>query len=314
MELLLVSKSRGTAARVRISAFGLCLLALAAGGVTALAGYWGYSRGSDATAELILNSPERSAELWQREIIQQRQFLNRLRRDVETDLNTLSGFVGRLQGDVARLDAVAERVAASSSLDPAEFRFTEAAPIGGPPTTSAAPRWDGLLENLDALALEVERREANLTTLESFLLDRRQRSETQPDGRPVGEGGISSGYGYRTDPVSGRREFHSGVDFAGKPGIEVRAAADGVVTWSGKRWGYGNLVELNHGNGYITRYAHNRANLVALGEKVEKNQPIALLGSSGRSTGPHVHFEVEHNDRSVNPWKFIRRSPQQGKH
>ena len=89
-----------------------------------------------------------------------------------------------------------------------------------------------------------------------------------------------------------------------------RPQTAGVVTWSGKRWGYGNLVELNHGNGYVTRYAHNRANLVRLGEKVEKNQPIALLGSSGRSTGPHVHFEVVRNDRSVNPWKFIRRHAQ----
>ena len=150
-------------------------------------------------------------------------------------------------------------------------------------------------------------RDERLTTLESLLMDKQLLRDMQPEGRPVNDGWMSSGYGYRTDPVTGRKEFHGGVDFAGKPGLEVRAVAAGVVTWSGKRWGYGNMVEINHGNGYVTRYAHNRANTVALGEKVEKNQPVALLGSTGRSTGPHVHFEVVQNGRSVNPWKFIRK-------
>ena len=105
--------------------------------------------------------------------------------------------------------------------------------------------------------------------------------------------------------MTGGREFHDGLDFAGKPGEQVRTVAAGVVTWSGKRWGYGNLVEISHGNGYITRYAHNRANLVAVGETVKKNQAVALLGSTGRSTGPHVHFEVVHNGDRVDPLKFV---------
>ena len=140
-----------------------------------------------------------------------------------------------------------------------------------------------------------------------MLMERQLLDDTQPAGRPLEGGWISSGYGERIDPVSGRKEFHGGIDFAGKPGLEVRSVADGVVTWSGKRWGYGNVVEISHGNGYLTRYAHNRSNLVELGQKVEKNETIALLGSSGRSTGPHVHFEVVRNGRTINPWKFIRK-------
>lgn len=307
MEILIISKSRGTAGRVRLNLFAVAAFALAVVGVGAFTVQWGYTRGGDDMAEMFLNNPERSAEVWQREIILQRQFLNRLQRDLNADLSALSSSVGQLHGSVSRLDAVAERVAKSSSLDPGEFAFGDPAPVGGPHAeTSRAPQWDALLANLNVLDAEIELRDSRLTVLESFLLDKQRKNNSEPDGRPVHDGWISSGYGYRTDPVSGQREFHGGIDFAGKPGLEISAVADGVVTWSGKRWGYGNLVELNHGNGYVTRYAHNRLNLVSLGEKVDKNQPVALLGSSGRSTGPHVHFEVVRDNRSVNPWDFIR--------
>lgn len=311
MEILIVSKSRGTAGRVRLGGFTLALLSLLMLSGVGVAAYWGYVRGSDDMADLVINSPERTTALWQREIVGQRQFLNQLDSDLKADLSALSGAVGRIQGALSRLDAAADRVVTNNGLAAEEFAFGEPIAVGGPhPPDSQPPTWKALLDNIDALDAEIERRDARLTALESFLRERASRAEVEPDGRPVSEGWISSGYGYRTDPVSGRREFHGGIDFAGQAGIEVKAVAAGVVTWSGKRWGYGNLVELNHGNGYVTRYAHNRANLVRLGEKVEKNQPIALLGSSGRSTGPHVHFEVVRNDRSVNPWKFIRRHAQ----
>lgn len=307
MEILLVSKSKGAAGRVRINTFGLIMIALLLLSTAASIGYWGYVRGGDDTAARILNNPHETTELWQKEIVQQRQFLHRLRRDLEIDLNALSQGIGDLQGDLSRLDAVAERVAEANGFDPSEFSFAAPAPIGGPHVAlTQPPKWDGLLENLDAMAAEIDRRDSKLTVIETFLNDKARETKIKPDGRPVQEGWISSGYGYRTDPVTGRREFHGGVDFAGKPGLEVKAVAEGVVTWSGRRWGYGYLVELKHGNGYLTRYAHNRTNLVKLGEKVKKGQAIALLGSSGRSTGPHVHFEVVRNDRTVNPWKFVR--------
>lgn len=283
-----------------------CVLSLSA---LAAAMGWGYYRGSEDSYEKIFAEPERAVTIWQRELISQRQFLNSVRRDLEADLSAFSVSMGKMQGYLARLDATAERILAANKIDPEEFTFGEPVPLGGPgDTPTSAPQWRDLFANLNGLEEEIERRETRLHVLEAYLQDQQATAELEPGGRPLEGGWISSSYGYRTDPVTGRREFHGGVDFAGKPGLEVKAVADGVVTWSGKRWGYGNLVELSHGNGYVTRYAHNRANLVALGEKVEKDQPIALLGSSGRATGPHVHFEVMQNDRSINPWKFINRN------
>lgn len=127
-----------------------------------------------------------------------------------------------------------------------------------------------------------------------------------PAGRPLKNGWISSYYGMRTDPFTGRRAMHHGTDFAGKEGSEILSVAAGVVTYSGERYGYGHMVEISHGNGYITRYGHNRENLVKAGDVVEKGQAIALLGSTGRSTGPHVHFEVLKNGRGVDPSSYIR--------
>jgi murein DD-endopeptidase MepM/ murein hydrolase activator NlpD len=311
MEILLISKKRGTTATVRVSWWRLAVLGLGIVTTTAFAALWGYARGGDEMLETVLNNPDRSTSIWQRELLQQRRFLDDLRRDLDADLSALSSSVGRMQGSLTRLDAVAEHVLESNGLDAEEFAFPSPPPVGGPRgEPSEAPAWDGLLANLEALAAELELRDARLAMLESFMLDKQQADDTQPLGRPLDDAWISSGYGYRTDPVTGRREFHRGIDFAGKPGLEVRAVADGVVIWSGKRWGYGNLVELSHGNGYVTRYAHNRVNLVKVGEKVDKNQPIALLGASGRATGPHVHFEVVRNDQHVNPLKFIQRHGQ----
>ncbi|WLD59652.1 M23 family metallopeptidase [Salinispirillum sp. LH 10-3-1] len=118
---------------------------------------------------------------------------------------------------------------------------------------------------------------------------------------------MSSRFGYRTDPFTGRITWHNGLDFAGRQGIDVMAVAAGVVVYSGDRGGYGNTVDINHGGGYVTRYAHNKENLVSVGDIVEKGQPIALLGSTGRSTAPHVHFEVYLNGRAVDPAPYITR-------
>ena len=116
---------------------------------------------------------------------------------------------------------------------------------------------------------------------------------------------MSSGFGTRTDPFTGRHTRHSGVDFPGKRGTDVVAVAAGVVTVASRRGGYGNLVQINHGNGYETRYGHNYKLLVSVGERVHKGQHIAEMGSTGRSTGPHVHFEVHHNGKAVNPAAYI---------
>jgi murein DD-endopeptidase MepM/ murein hydrolase activator NlpD len=131
---------------------------------------------------------------------------------------------------------------------------------------------------------------------------------SRPVLRPVQGGWISSGFGRRADPFSGRPALHAGVDFAGVPNSAIVAAGAGVVSWSGGHRGYGNLIEIDHGNGYVSRYGHNAANLVAAGDYVKAGQVIALMGSTGRSTGSHLHFEVLRDGRPVNPVRLVPRS------
>ncbi|MDZ7645149.1 MAG: M23 family metallopeptidase [Woeseiaceae bacterium] len=157
------------------------------------------------------------------------------------------------------------------------------------------------------LALQLDSREAQLGVLESVILNQNLNDRVHPQGRPVKSGWMSSYFGRRTDPFTGKPATHRGVDFAGKEGAEILAVADGVVTWSSKRYGYGQMVEINHGNGYATRYAHNSENLVAVGEEVRKGQTVALMGDTGRATGPNLHFEVLHRGQRVNPVNFIRK-------
>ena len=142
-----------------------------------------------------------------------------------------------------------------------------------------------------------------LAAMESMLIDRTIQNQI-PSVAPTKDGWISSTYGKRFDPLSGKIQFHHGVDFAGRKGSSIEAVASGLVTWSGYRYGYGNMVEINHGNGYQTRYAHHKKNLVVVGQKVDKGQVIALMGDSGRATGPHVHFEVVKNGTPINPIKY----------
>ena len=141
-----------------------------------------------------------------------------------------------------------------------------------------------------------------------MLSERNLQKASALTGRPINKGWMSSGYGHRTDPFNGRKAWHNGVDFAGVEGADVVAVAAGVVTWSGERHGYGNMIELDHGEGHVTRYGHNKQNRVNVGDVVKKGQVIATMGSTGRSTGPHVHFEVYKHGRAVDPASYIRRT------
>ena len=158
---------------------------------------------------------------------------------------------------------------------------------------------------IDGLSRQMDDREVELGVLENLILSRNLNEQIKPKGRPVTDGWISSYFGSRSDPFTGYTAVHKGVDFAGRSGAQVIAVATGVVTWSRERFGYGKMVEINHGNGFVTRYAHNERNLVSVGETVQKGQPIALMGSTGRATGPNLHFEVLRNGRQVNPLQFV---------
>lgn len=164
--------------------------------------------------------------------------------------------------------------------------------------------FDNLNETLDVMRIELNKRETSLTKLVDFLEEQRLVMLSTPTIWPV-RGWISSKFGFRTSPFSGRRVFHEGLDIAARYGLDVKATAKGIVVYSGDKAGYGKVVTIDHGYGYMTRYGHNSNLTVKVGDKVEKGDVIAKVGSTGRSTGPHVHYEVLVNGIPVNPLKFI---------
>ena len=222
-------------------------------------------------------------------------------------LDALALRIAKLQAHLMRLDALGERLVGVGKLDRKEFDFTSEPAQGGledgPASSVSAGEITTDLDRIDKLLAD---REAKLGMLEMQLANRKLIRETLPSGRPIDKGWLSSSYGRRIDPITGKRRMHNGIDFAGAEGAPVHAVAGGVVVRSGKGHGYGNRVEIQHPDGYNTVYAHNEKNLVKVGDVVTKGQEIALLGNTGRSTGPHVHFEVHKQGRVVNPRKFIR--------
>lgn len=246
---------------------------------------------------------------------QERQLLKETELNAQSKMDALALRVGQIQSHLLRLDALGERLVELGHLDKGEFSFGESPAMGGPETTESSPdepsALPGLLEELDQLQAKINSRELQLNLMEDLIMNSNLAETLYPAGRPITNGWISSYYGMRSDPFTGRRTMHKGMDFAGKEGSEVVAVAAGVVTWSVKREGYGRLVEINHGNGYITRYGHNKKILVEVGDRVKQGQVIARMGTSGRSTGPHVHFEVLKNGKTVNPAKYIAAKRQQ---
>jgi len=219
-----------------------------------------------------------------------------------------------MRSRLVRLDALGEQLTQLASLEDGEFDFSVAPGLGGPDTTlvtevaNSVDIQQQLSTMFARLDSSLDSRESQLILLQSMLSENKLKSERMVAGRPIKKGWMSSHFGLRTDPFTGRKAMHEGVDFAGKLGSEIIAVGSGVVTWSGERYGYGRLVEINHGNGFMTRYAHNMENKVEVGDIVKKGQTISLMGSSGRSTGPHVHFEVYKHGRPVDPATYIHRT------
>jgi murein DD-endopeptidase MepM/ murein hydrolase activator NlpD len=218
----------------------------------------------------------------------------------------LASRVGRLQAELYRLESVAETLAAHGQLAGAVDFSTEVA-VGGP-ERAETDAVDNIDADLAALEQRINARERQLSVLESLMIDGEWIARVSPRGLPIAEGWPSSPYGKRRDPFTGRRAWHKGMDFAGAEGGDIIAVADGVVSWAGRRSGYGLLVEITHGNGYATRYAHNKSNTVALGDQVTAGQVIGYIGSSGRSTGPHVHFELWKDGKVTNPSPYLAKN------
>lgn len=229
----------------------------------------------------------------------------------DADLALLSQKIGQMQAHIIRLNALGGRLTKIADIDEEEFIFDSPPPQGGVMEES---KEDGskltveqLLKEIKELENELEQKGIEMDYLQGMFIDREMDRDLIPTERPIKGGWISSYFGKRSDPFTGKKSYHKGVDFAAKRGTKVHSAASGIVIWSGYRGAYGNTLVVDHGNGYTTRYAHNKKLLVKEGDRVEKGQLIALMGSTGRSTAPHVHFEVRKNDVPVNPLSYLDR-------
>ncbi len=259
-------------------------------------------------------APEQSmagVEELREDLAAQKVALSELRNRAQEQLDALAVRMGSLNASTIRLNALGHRLTSMADLDDGEFDFVSEPALGGPLEPSVGPatgQVGDFFDEINSMDRSLYDQEQQLLVLERLMLNRNLHDRVYPQGRPVKSGYISSYFGKRTDPFNGKTASHRGIDFAGKRGSDVLAVAGGVVTYSGPRSGYGNMVEITHGNGYATRYAHCEQNLVALGDRIRPGQKIALLGSTGRATGPNLHFEVWYRGRPVNPVKFVRQT------
>ena len=240
-----------------------------------------------------------------RAALEQRQQVAELRERLQERVDALAARIGQVNAHVVRLDALGKRVAELADLDSREFDFGISPSSGGPESEGVAAQAPDISRLIDDVESRLARRDSQLSALEAVLLQRELRAQLQPEGRPVQRGFQSSGFGWRQDPFTGLSTLHRGIDFAGNLGDPVIAVGGGVVTFAGVKEGYGWVVDITHGDGYVTRYGHNRKLLVKMGDTVTRGQRIAEMGSTGRSTGPHVHFEVLRNGLAVNPLSYI---------
>lgn len=303
MNIILLGKN-GISRRLNLGHPGSMMLALVLVlTVLASAAYGGYR----LAEEQLAMQPLREVERFRDDLARQQQTVAALKQTTEDNLNAFSIRLGQVNAQILRLDALGERLTRMAGIERDEFNFSATPAQGGPEVmdVEAPESLPQMLASMHDLQQRIDDREAQLTVLENLLMNRNLQNQVTPAGRPVTSGWLSSYFGVRTDPFTGKRARHYGLDFAGKEGADVVSVGAGVVTYAGPRYGYGNMVEINHGNGYVTRYAHNREIVVHVGDVVKKGQLISHMGSTGRSTGPHVHFEVLQNGKVVNPLKYI---------
>lgn len=232
-----------------------------------------------------------------------------LRTATQQQLTGMTLKLAELQSQLLRLDALGARLVEEANLNPNEFSFNQNAAVAGSESVKElnVKLDDSLIANIDQLLSQVQHKTQQLSALESIMVSHHISDQSRLTGRPVNSGWLSSHYGVRKDPFSGLPAMHKGVDFAGKEGDIVTATAAGVVTWADERGGYGNLVEIDHGDGLVTRYGHNKQLNVKIGDVVTKGQQIAQMGNTGRSTGAHVHYEVLQKGHQLDPLPFVYR-------
>lgn len=302
MNIILVSRRHGHSRTLSLPAL-LVLLSLVLAFI-AFSGIGLYQWVGKAETSLLDRD---SISAWQQRLTQQSSEIDRTRAYTEDQIRALTVKLAELQARLTRLDAMGERLIEVANLEGGEFDFSLPPALGGPEDQSADFNPPDFVRALDELAALIQNREQQLQVLNALMGERQIQSATFVAGRPIERGWLSSRFGYRNDPFSGRLAWHNGIDFAGPEGSNIIAVAAGIVTSAERRGGYGYLVDINHSNGYVTRYAHAKELLVEVGDIVKKGDVIALMGSTGRSTGPHVHFEVHYRGEVVDPAEYIHR-------
>ncbi|MCX8098483.1 MAG: M23 family metallopeptidase [Casimicrobiaceae bacterium] len=228
------------------------------------------------------------------------------REQLQANINNLALRLGEVQAHVLRLDGLAEKLAKVAGLKPQELPSAPRAGGRGGPETGAVPlTLEEIETSIQRLAVEVDVKSDQMTVLEALLVEGSAQRKFLPTLPPVENVGFTSNFGYRIDPFSGYRSFHEGIDFAAEPGTPILASASGKVIAAEFHPAYGKMIDIDHGNGLVTRYAHASELLVKEGDLVVRGQLIARVGSTGRSTGPHLHFEVRLNGVPQNPARFL---------
>ncbi|MFT6086696.1 MAG: murein DD-endopeptidase MepM/ murein hydrolase activator NlpD [Glaciecola sp.] len=231
---------------------------------------------------------------------QQAKLVDQLKTNTLEQVGGIVNQLAIMQNRINKMELLTATMAENAGLNKEDFTLSDEMQTLDVTDSSLTNQINKMAETLD---FKIQQ----LTALESLMMGLNIERQSELAGRPVGKGWLSSYYGVRKDPFTGRPSMHKGIDFAGKEGEDVIATGAGVVTWSGSRYGYGNLVEIDHGNGLRTRYGHNAELIVAVGDVVTKGQGIALVGNTGRSTGAHVHYEVLKNGQQIDPLPFIYR-------
>ena len=245
-------------------------------------------------------------ETWRSKLSEQDDVVEQLREQSVARRQAVGRQIAEMQARLWRMEALASYMHETAGLPKDEFDFDAPVSQGGPLNNEAQVlEVDNLDTQLASLSQRLKQRETELSILDQVLLGIYNDKGARPAGAPIVKGWMSSPYGERVDPISGKKAWHEGMDFAGAKGSEVIAVANGVVVFAGYRDGYGQLVEISHGKDLRTRYGHHEEVLVHAGQSVKRGDVIALMGNSGRSTGPHVHFEVLKEGRPVNPARYV---------
>ena len=307
MKIIIVDQKHGETKSLVLKGWARVALSVCMLGVPVLLGYYGFHLSALRNAD---SYKDEATQAWKEDLKSQKEDIVQIRYETFAQLEALTLRMANLQARLLRLDALGQRLTEISDLDDGEFDFTQAPAMGGPTDFEAEDiEVPDFLNALDDLTREIEDKQQQLELLDTLMSEQLIQSNAYLSGRPIDKGWISSPFGRRIDPFNGKLAWHQGIDFAtGRTGVEVQAVASGVVTYAGEKQGYGQMVKINHGNGYETLYAHDEKILVTPGDIVKKGQVIALSGNSGRSTGPHVHFEVHKNGRVVDPASYVHRT------